>query len=599
MIILKKLSWSNCFSYGDNNSIDLNEESLLQLVGVNGVGKSSIPLILEEVLYNKNSKGAMKADIPNRLSNGSYNIELQMQVDEDEYLVKLTRKSSLQITLIKNGEDISSHTATNTFKTIESIIGLDYKTFSQLIYQNPNSSLQFLTATDTTRKRFLIELLGLDKYLDYFEEFKALTKSYNTKLVSISASVESYANLIKENTLDSYDVKPIQEVSIDTSEDEVLLEKQKTKLSNIVAINKKIAKNNNYKAKLESIDTAAITAEPQKPIDTGLLTEELGAIKSAKTKYEQHLVKLNSLKGSCPTCFQAIDTSKSAEMILETKDQIKELTGRLDKVLNNISEIKAINKSIEEANQAKADFNSIYKSIDNSLPSDPLIPGDLEIKIKDLEAELKAKKASIKAIIDSNIQAEKHNTRVQIVKDQLQDLTVKLEESKANLASVTQVYSKLELLKKVFSTNGLLAYKIENLVKDLESIVNEYLLELSDGRFSLEFIVTNDKLDVVIMDNGNTTKIQSLSSGELARVTTASLLAIRKLMNQLSKSRINILFLDEVIGVLDELGKERLVEILLKEGMLNTFIVSHQWTHPLLAKIIIIKEDGISKIIAD
>ena len=56
MITLKKLQWDNCFSYGNNNSIDLNDTTLTQLVGKNGAGKSSIPLILEEVLFNKNSK---------------------------------------------------------------------------------------------------------------------------------------------------------------------------------------------------------------------------------------------------------------------------------------------------------------------------------------------------------------------------------------------------------------------------------------------------------------------------------------------------------------------------------------------------------------
>ena len=92
----------------------------------------------------------------------------------------------------------------------------------------------------------------------------------------------------------------------------------------------------------------------------------------------------------------------------------------------------------------------------------------------------------------------------------------------------------------------------------------------------------------------NIVDILALSSGELARVNTATLIAIRKLMSSISKSQINILFLDEVTNVLDELGKERLVEILLKEENLNTYIVSHGWTHPLLEKIEVIKEGEMS-----
>ena len=151
----------------------------------------------------------------------------------------------------------------------------------------------------------------------------------------------------------------------------------------------------------------------------------------------------------------------------------------------------------------------------------------------------------------------------------------------------------LDILKKSFSTNGLLAYKIENLVGELEEMANEYLAELSDGRFTLEFVVSNDKLNVQITDNGNVVDILALSSGELARVNTATLIAIRKLMSSISKSKINILFLDEVTNVLDDQGREKLVEVLLREDM-NTYIVSHGWSHPLLEKIEVVKDGNIS-----
>ena len=189
---------------------------------------------------------------------------------------------------------------------------------------------------------------------------------------------------------------------------------------------------------------------------------------------------------------------------------------------------------------------------------------------------------------------ERHNTRIGIILEQETNFETELQELITGLDTLADKLSSVEILKKAFSTNGLLAYKIENLVKDLEELTNEYLAELSDGRFSLEFVVLNDKLNVIIEDNGKSVDILSLSAGELARVNTATLLAIRKLMSSISKSQINILFLDEVTNVLDELGKERLVEILLKEEDLNTYIVSHGWTHPLLEKIEVVKEEEMS-----
>ena len=116
----------------------------------------------------------------------------------------------------------------------------------------------------------------------------------------------------------------------------------------------------------------------------------------------------------------------------------------------------------------------------------------------------------------------------------------------------------------------------------------------SDGRFALNFVIQSDKLNVEVSDNGNIIDITALSSGELARVNIATLVAIRRLMSSISSSRINVLFLDEVNQALDEQGKEKVVEVLLKEDDLNTYLVSHGWTHPLLEKIEIIKENNIS-----
>ena len=85
MITLKTLQWDNCFSYGSGNVLNLEENTVTQIIGTNGMGKSSIPLIIEEALFNKNSKGIKKADIPNRYVNNGYKIHLEFTKDDNEY----------------------------------------------------------------------------------------------------------------------------------------------------------------------------------------------------------------------------------------------------------------------------------------------------------------------------------------------------------------------------------------------------------------------------------------------------------------------------------------------------------------------------------
>ena len=234
--------------------------------------------------------------------------------------------------------------------------------------------------------------------------------------------------------------------------------------------------------------------------------------------------------------------------------------------------------------------------MDQTLSSDLLDGEQLERSIEELRAKLNETSKKLKETIDENSRRQKHNTRIQVIEEQTAEFERELEGIEKELSEQEKISTNLEVLKRAFSTNGLIAYKLENLVKEFEDLTNEYLAELSDGRFNINFVVENDKLNVSLSDNGNNVDILALSSGELARVNTATLISIRKLMSSISKSRINVLFLDEVINVLDEMGREKLVEVLLSEEGLNTYIVSHGWTHPLLEKVEVVKEDNISRL---
>ena len=258
MITLKTLRWDNCFSYGENNQVDLSDNKLTQIIGINGVGKSSIPLILEEILFNKNSKGVKKADIANRNVGKGYTIFLSFEKDGEEYEIHLDRKNNLKLKLLKDGQDISSHTATNTYKTLNEIIGIDFKTFSQVVYQNTNASLQFLTATDTNRKKFLIDLLNLDEYVELFETFKVESKNAEDALSVAKGKLSTIEKWLENNKLTSMIPKVLLNLPKPLEEDEKSLRQLLTELENISSKNKKISQNNQYKNLLKGINITEI-----------------------------------------------------------------------------------------------------------------------------------------------------------------------------------------------------------------------------------------------------------------------------------------------------------------------------------------------------
>lgn len=598
MIILKTLTFDNLFSYGKGNVIKFNDNPITQLIGLNGHGKSSIALILEETLYNKNSKGIKKADILNRnTKDKSYKTSLTFSKDNCEYEVQVVRGSTQTVTLFKDGDNISAHTATSTYKMIEDIMGMDHKAFSQLVYQSSASSLEFLTATDTNRKKFLIDLLCLDKYVEAFEIFKKAAKTASDEVIAVESTIKTIQAWKDKHANISLEIQELKGIPVYDDDPKLEIAEKTAALSNIEATNRRITKNNQYRENLASIDTSKINEVHAAPEDDTLWVKESTEHSKSIKDAQAFIKKIATLNGTCPTCLQEVDRSKLDELIADQEEIIKSAESAVTKLTKLISENKLVKRSYDEAEKLKAEYEQYHSLVDESVPLEPLDSDSLVKSIKALQTLVSERTAELEEVEAHNTKVNAHNSKVQVIREQLESMSADLIEGQKKLEIANDLLAKLQILQKTFSTNGLIAYKIECMVKDLEDLTNKYLAELSSGRFQIYFKVTaSDKLNVIITDNGRDIDIAALSGGERARVNTATLLAIRSLMQSLSNSRINLLVLDETIDSLDAEGKEKLVEVLLTEEHLNTFLVSHGFTHPLLEKITVIKENNISRL---
>ena len=89
--------------------------------------------------------------------------------------------------------------------------------------------------------------------------------------------------------------------------------------------------------------------------------------------------------------------------------------------------------------------------------------------------------------------------------------------SKVILLSKSNQINSLNILKKAFSTSGIVAFKLENLTKELEIAINKYLSTLSDGQFQVEFKLDKEKLNISVINNGISTPIETVSGGEFSQ----------------------------------------------------------------------------------
>lgn len=596
MITLKTLRWSNAFSYGEGNEIDFTRSPLVQLVGKNGHGKSSVALILEEVLFNKNSKGIKKGDILNRYSKAkSYSVELDFQKDGSSYRIETRRGTTQSVKFFKDGTDISSHTATATYKQIEEVIGMDHKTFSQIVYQSHASSLEFLTSPDTARKKFLIEILNLGRYTQAGEVFKAAHTDLAKEVALVEGKITTISQWIAKYADTDFTRKPLVQVPQQPDAERAQLAAIKAQLATLTATNKRIVQNNKYR-ELQS----KLTVLPLPPEPTGDEAEYTRAIARYNAEYSAAKTlrdKMAKLHGTCPTCLGEIDECKTSELVAEQELIMDEALTSKDRAESYLFAIQSAKKAWKAAQNSQEEWEKYHQLIDTDLPNTLLDEVELKAKAAKLEVAVLAVAEDISRAEHHNKQASAENAKLALIEEQLGDMQADLETQLVKFKGLQSRLAILATLVKTFSTTGLVAYKIENLVKDLEELSNQYLGELSGGRFQISFQISgSDKLNVIITDNGTDIDIAALSGGERARVNVATLLAIRKLMQSLSQSRINLLILDETVEALDVDGKEKLIEVLLAEDNLNTILVSHGFSHPLLEKVHVIKTNNISRI---
>ena len=604
-ITLKTLNFSNMFSYGKDNVIDLQKARITQLTAPNGSGKSSIAMIIQETLFNKNVKGIKKSDILNRWSKEkNWNSELTFVADGKDYVVAVNRVGAqTKVKLLENGVDISDHKVLDTYKLISNIVGVDFDVFSQLTYQSSTDLLEFLKATDANRKKFLINLFNLEKYIAIGETIKAKATENDRELSKIQGELKSIEDFLAMVTI------PEEMQRVEVPEADESIQQQigvlQQELDNYETTCKKIDRNNMYIEERDSLQfEAGLTAPAEFEWWDQYQTLKQDLVMSQRTqaKLKEDITKIR-VNDTCPSCGQTIDTSHLETLKIELNEKLEHETTQYDTGLEKATRWSEEIKKIEaekikySENKRKIErFEHLTQLIDNSISKNYPNVGDIETNIQDLKQKWKTISAAVFEAQQHNEQAGINNAKREALIEQKNDFTFRQKSVKNDILTKSNKANSLNILKKAFSTSGIVAFKLENLTKELELAINKYLSVLSDGQFQVEFKLDKEKLNISVINNGISTPIETVSGGEFSRIQTSILLAIRSLLSKLGGSSVNLLFLDEITGVLDDEGKEKLVEVLQSEDNLNVFLISHDFTHPLIDKISIIKDNNISSI---
>ena len=606
MIKLKRLKFSNMFSYGENNVIDFTKHQIAQLTGPNGFGKTSLVIILQELLFSKNIKGLKKDEIQNTFTKAnSWSGELEFDVDASSYKVSVVRKGDTsKVKLEQDGKDISEHRIPDTYKKIEHILGIPFKIFSQLTYQSSKDLLEFLYATDTTRKKFLIELFNLEQYLLIGEQFKTKLVAAERELALLEGERRNIETTLSTTVIPERGTAKIVPVVDDTLAEKIRV--LKTELTGYLEQCKKIDTNNVRKAELSRLVFDLTMAEPIEPKEEKAIyrdiTNSITRLQTEKASKQNSIKKLDT-NDKCYACGQLIDNSKNLELKTNLEQEIVELDTKLQGATESLKHYTSILQAYEILvpkwninKRAIEKFEELGSLIDKTLPVKHPDYSDIQNQLKTFSTALSTQETAQKEVLSYNESINNRNIKIQTLEEQNRNFRARQALLENDIIKLQQKINNLTILKKAFSPSGVVAYKLENVVKELETSINRYLSILSDGQFQFEFQLTGEKLNIIIINNGIEKSIESLSGGEFGRVQTSVLLAVRNTLGDIGNKQLNLLFLDEITGVLDAAGKEKLFEVLSEEQDTNIMLIAHDYSHPLISKIEIEKLDNVSYI---
>lgn len=524
---IKKIEWRNVASYGNKlQKLELPDKSgLIQVVGENGVGKSTISDVITFGLYGK-LEGKKLKDIPNR-SNKSAWMKIEFEQDGKVYEVERgLDPSHFQLTIDGNIYDQAGKNNVQEFLS-EDILKIPYYVFNNTISLSINDFKSFLKMSTADKKLIIDKIFGfyiLNEMRDILkEESKTIKSSIDRLSGEIFATGRSIAASQKE-------LEELQQKILENSGSEI--ESSNEQLENYRELLKLHGdKLKDFRSK-ENEATRNVTKSYE-------LYSDLGSkIKDIDSKMNLY----NNEK--CPTCASDLSTDFHKNVFDDLSDIKIKFTG-------DLADLK---KNYEDAKKVQSQLATIKNDLFTK-------GGKIESAIRTLQDKIKTLKTS-----KNNDQVNSVRKLLNAANDDLSDFN-----QEKTVWEERQIW--IKTLDEVLSEKGVKQLAIKSILPSLNNEILNTLLSLH-----LPYkVVFNEEFNAQIFHLGEEISTQTLSTGEMKKVDFAVLVAIIKLM-KIRFSSVNILFLDEIFSSVDPDGVHSILNTLRKlsdDLSMNIFVINH------------------------
>jgi DNA repair exonuclease SbcCD ATPase subunit len=524
---IRKIEWKNFASYGNRKqTLEFPEEAcLFQVVGSNGVGKTTISQVISFCLYGK-IEGKKLGDIPNRINGHAWT---RIEFENGNRIITVERGLDPSLfNLYIDGVlyDQAGNRNIQDYLT-DDIIGIPYYVFNNTISLSINDFKSFIKMSPQDKRAIVDKIFGFHILNQMREALKGESRKIKEKLDELKGSLSSTERSIEKSNSE-------MELLLNTIEQE-----SKDQLDQLKESLEKFKD-------LKDIHSGKIEDFRKKETEIrNLLNSANGSLIESRSRYnelERRLKLYNSEK--CPTC----ESSLTTEFHASIKESLVE-----DK-----------NNSLNEIN----DFDSELKKL-KAVESDTLkTKGDLLDKGSKIQSRINEILRDIQKIESSKV-----DNQVSALKRILD----KLDEDKNSLGSdLIKADEKNLWIKKlddILGEKGIKQMAIKTILPSLNSEIVNLLSEMN-----LEYqVIFDEEFKATLYHMGAEIPVPTLSTGEMKKVDFVVLISIMKLM-KLKFSTINLLFLDELFSSVDPEGVHAILKILKKNSKemgLNIFVINH------------------------
>jgi len=532
MIMFKAIRWKNFLSTGNAfTEVKLNKSNSTLILGDNGSGKSTLLDAITFALFNKPFRNISKPQLINTINRKKMVVEVEFQIGNTEYLIR--RGSAPGIFDIEiNGDLVDQNANLRDYQRHleESILKLNYKSFTQIVILGSASFTPFMQLTPNIRREIIEDILDIRIFTTMKEVLKSKTSEMKDKLKDI----ENELAVTKEKAT-------LQKKYIDTLETD-----KQEKIDKIAA---------------EIITTEESLATLQRVVD--MYTNEktqLGDVEGNRKKLESFKTdftrKIKEQKkeldfyhnnDDCPTCKQEIPHDFKETMSSEKETKITTLEKASTDLDNQWSELDKVYEDYLDINQKILDTNNAMITSQTIMQRLILEKTDATNKVGDIEKETAALKQVAKELFG------KTEERTEL----------KEEQEYLNIAD--------SLLK----DSGIKTKIIRQYLPVINKLVNKYLKSMD---FFVQFDLDETFKETIKSRHRDKFSYASFSEGEKQRIDLALVFTWRTIAKMKNSASTNLLLLDEVFdSSLDVNGTDYVMQLLNTIGEeTNVFVISHK-----------------------